>query len=142
MPGAPTAADGDNHNFGISKHNVFGVRGGMGLPADELPSETPIEDLGVFIDRLLERIGTTEKLDDDIMESLRVLEWDVSEDELMAVGFKPKKLLAALTQGPAITLQDPRTSWVSSWRSPLAAVPDGVSSPPTAARSRILDRLD
>ena len=99
MPGAPTAADGDNHNFGISKHNVFGVRGGMGLPADELPSETPIEDLGVFIDRLLERIGTMEKLDDDIMESLRVLEWDVSEDELMAVGFKPKRLLAALDSG-------------------------------------------
>ncbi len=85
-----------------------GVRGGLALPADEaLLAETPqqvnrqasVDDIDTVIDAILARVAETGEIDEDIMDSLKCLELETSEEELMTLGFKPKRLLAALDSG-------------------------------------------
>ena len=83
----------------------LGVQGAMGVPAEELPSETPQAASGTMqreldeaIEAILKRVIET-GVDDELAESLKCLEIDTSEEELMALGFKPKRLMAALDSG-------------------------------------------
>jgi len=100
----PTSAPGNDTTTQQSTtcRHSSGVQGAMDVPADEPhPGETscnvttPAED---HADAILQRI-IDHGIDDELLESLRCLEVDVSEDELMALGLKARRMQVALDSG-------------------------------------------
>jgi len=70
----------------------------MGVLADEPAGETLIAG----------SLPPAEDIDDEIMEALKCLEVDVSEDELMALGFKQRRMEPALDSGAGEHVASPQ----------------------------------